>query len=58
MANVLSERFYIFKLENDPMKSPVKFSFEAPGSVVIAIVIALLIVGGYNIEPLLDYVRR
>ncbi|WP_281500525.1 hypothetical protein [Kordiimonas marina] len=39
------------------MKDPVKITFEGPGYVVIARIIAILIIGGFSVEPLLRYLQ-
>jgi len=37
------------------MKHPVKFNFEGPAYIVALLVIALLIVSGFSIDPLLTH---
>jgi len=37
------------------MKHPVKFSFEGPAYIVALVIVALLIVGGFSIDPLLTF---
>ena len=40
------------------MKHPVKFNFEGPAYIVALLVVALLIVGGFSIEPILALLGR
>lgn len=38
------------------MKDPVEINIKAPGYVIIAVLIAILIVGGFSLEPILSLV--